>query len=68
MMTEDLLKTSDAAKRLGISQGTLRGYANKGIIPVVKLPSGHRRFRPADVQRLSQEMGIDKSDDGQEPR
>ncbi len=64
----ELLTISRAARQLGISQGTLRGYADKDMIPVVKLPSGHRRFRPADVQRLRQEMGIDKSDDGEEPR
>jgi excisionase family DNA binding protein len=59
-----LLKNSEAAKRLGITQGTLRGHADKGIIPVVTLPSGHRRFREADIQRLRQDLGIDPNDDG----
>ncbi len=63
MLTDDLLKTSEAAKRLGISQGTLRGYADKGMIPVVKLPSGHRRFRASDVQRLREDMGIDPKEE-----
>ncbi len=62
-MTQDLLKITDAAKRLGISQGTLRGYADKGLVPVVKLPSGHRRFRAADVQRLREVMGIDPKEE-----
>ncbi len=62
-MTENLLKISDAAKRLGISPGTLRGYADKGMIPVVTLPSGHRRFRIVDVQRLREDMGIDPKEE-----
>lgn len=57
-----LLTISTAAKRLGISQGTLRIYAEKGTIPVIKLPSGHRRFRLDDVERLRREWGIDDSD------
>ncbi len=55
-----LLTISKAAKQLGISQGTLRVYADKGIIPVIILPRGHRRFRPEDVERLRQEWGIDQ--------
>ena len=61
-MTDEpqLLSINTAAKRLGISQGTLRIYADKGIIPVITLPRGHRRFRPEDVERLRQEWGIDQ--------
>ena len=55
-----LLTISTAAKRLGISQGTLRVYADKGIIPVITLPRGHRRFRPEDVQRLREEWGLEQ--------
>jgi excisionase family DNA binding protein len=55
-----LLTISTAAKRLGISQGTLRGYAEKGIVPVITLPSGHRRFKPEDIQRLRAEWGLDE--------
>jgi hypothetical protein len=57
---------SHAYGRFGISQGTLRIYAEKGMIPVIKLPSGHRRFRPADVERLRREWGIDESDSTKE--
>lgn len=63
-MTDEpqLLTISVAAKRLGISQGTLRVYADKGIIPVITLPRGHRRFKPEDVQRLREEWGLDQPD------
>lgn len=58
-----LLTISQAAKRLGVSPGTVRTYADKGMIPVIKLPSGHRRFRPEDVQDLRREMGLEPSGD-----
>jgi excisionase family DNA binding protein len=62
-LNDDLVKISEAAKRLEISQGTLRGYADKGIIPVVTLPSGHRRFRRSDVEQLRRKMGLDPTDE-----
>lgn len=67
-MTDEpqLLSISVAAKRLGISQGTLRIYAEKGIIPVITLPRGHRRFKPEDVERLRREWGIDEAESGKE--
>jgi DNA-binding transcriptional MerR regulator len=60
---DGLLKISEAARRLNIAPATLRVYAEKGLVPVVKLPSGHRRFKPEDVQRLRREWGLDPADD-----
>ena len=51
-----LLPISQAAKRLGISVPTLRAYADKGLVPVVRLPSGYRRFDPEEVEQLIEEM------------
>jgi excisionase family DNA binding protein len=50
-----LLTISQAADRLGISVQTLRAYADKGMVPMVKLPSGYRRFDAASVERIRQE-------------
>lgn len=47
----DTLTISQAAELLGVHQNTLRGWADKGLVPVVKLPSGYRRFRPSDIER-----------------
>jgi len=47
-----LLTISQAAERLGISIQTLRVYADKGDVPAVRLPSGYRRFDPADIDRV----------------
>jgi excisionase family DNA binding protein len=52
-----LLTISEAAKRLGISQKTLRKWADSGEIAVVRLPSGYRRFEPAEVERTLRAMG-----------
>jgi excisionase family DNA binding protein len=64
-MSEPLLSISEAAKRLRLSVVTVRAYADKGILPVVKLPSGHRRFRREDVERLRRDMGLDPTENGE---
>ncbi len=48
-----LLTIGQAAERLGISPSTLRGYADKGIVPFVKLPSGYRRFDPDIIEQTA---------------
>ena len=56
MPREKLLTISQAAERLGVHQNTLRGWADRGLVPVVMLPSGYRRFRPSDIQRIIEQM------------
>ena len=50
-----LLSPAEAAIQLGISVDTIRRWADSGLIPVVVLPSGHRRFRTEDVQAIMQQ-------------
>ncbi len=60
-MTEEgrrLLTIAQAAARLGVHQQTLRSWADKGLIPVIKLPSGYRRFDPGEIERKRHEMGF----------
>lgn len=59
---ERLLTLADAAKRLGIHPSTLRGWADRGLIPHVRLPTGHRRFLAPDVDRLRREIGLERLD------
>jgi excisionase family DNA binding protein len=47
---EMLLTTGEAATRMGIHPDTLRRWADKGIVPVTRLPNGHRMFRPSDIK------------------
>ena len=58
MPASELLTITEAAKRLGIHYQTLRAWADSGKIPVVRLPSGYRRFEPAVIDRMRAEMGF----------
>ncbi len=53
-----LLTISQAADLLGVHQNTLRGWADRGLVPVVKLPSGYRRFDPEEIARVRHRMGL----------
>ena len=48
--TEYDLTTTAVAVLLKVSAETVRGWADHGKLPCVTLPSGHRRFRLADVE------------------
>jgi excisionase family DNA binding protein len=47
------LNVRQTAKSLGISESTVRNWADKGILHATRLPgSGFRRFERKDVERL----------------
>lgn len=48
----ELLSMRQVAARLGVHPRTVRRWDAKGILPSLRLPSNHRRFRVADVDRL----------------
>ena len=51
-----LLNVTEAARRLGIHPHTLRSWADKGLIPVVRTLTGYRRFDPDEIDRVIVEM------------
>lgn len=51
-----LMGVRKAAETLGVHENTLRRWEEAGIIRAVRLPTGVRRFRPEDVDRLKAEM------------
>lgn len=55
-MPERLMGITEAAELLGVHIETVRRWADKGLIPVVRLPSGHRRFRRADLVAAQAKM------------
>lgn len=46
------LSLKDASDFLGVHYTTLRGWADRGEIPVFRTPGGHRRFSVADLRRF----------------
>jgi excisionase family DNA binding protein len=56
-----------AADLLGVHENTLRRWEQKGLIKAVKLPTGVRRFRREDVERLRNEMWDEVIDDSSVP-
>ena len=47
-----LLTIRQAAERLGVHPLTLRNWSEKGAVPCLRTPGGHRRYRPQDLQRM----------------
>lgn len=58
-----LIGVRKAADELGVHENTLRRWEEKGLIRAVKLPTGVRRFRREDVERLRHEMWDDVADE-----
>jgi len=48
-----LVPISRAAQLLGVSIYTMRRWDESGQLPAVRLPSGHRRYRLADIEGLT---------------
>lgn len=53
-----LVSLTQAADELGIHYQTLRAWADAGKVPVVRMPSGHRRFERSAIERVKHEMGF----------
>ena len=62
-MSVGYLQVRQAAERLGVHENTVRRWEQVGWIHAIRLPSGVRRFRPEDVERLRQKI-YGGSDDG----
>ena len=50
--TDEPLTPIEAARRLGITVRTLHRWEEAGFITSVRTPYGHRRYSPADVDKL----------------
>lgn len=49
---EELLKTPDVARQLGVNVETVRLWVKRNQIPHVLLPSGRPRFYQADIDAI----------------
>jgi excisionase family DNA binding protein len=50
------LTVRTVADLLSVSDGTVRRWADSGVLPAYKLPSGHRRFDPVTVLRFRETL------------
>lgn len=54
-MTE-LMQIRQAARVLGVHENTVRRWEERGLLHAVRLPSGVRRLRADEVERLHTQM------------
>lgn len=45
-----------AARMLGVHANTLRRWADEGIVPHIRLPSGYRRFEVEELETFRASM------------
>ena len=57
---EKLLSIGQAAELLGVSVGTLRAWADKGLVHTIRLPSGYRRFTRGAIDDVRRQMGYEE--------
>ena len=55
--TEDFIRTATAARILGVSSETVRGWANAGRLPVTMTLDGMRLFSRSECERLRPTRG-----------
>lgn len=55
------LSLDQAARRLNVHPATLREWADKGRIPTIRTPGGHRRFSDSDVGAMAAQVAPDLS-------
>ena len=61
---DELITTTQAAKALGISRGTLAAYARRGLLkPTLRLPTGQLRWTLADIRRQLADQDQPEADD-----
>jgi excisionase family DNA binding protein len=57
MAIQELLNVRETARRLGVSEATVRNWANRGVLHAGRLPgSGFRRFDASQIERMRKEM------------
>jgi excisionase family DNA binding protein len=58
MRDASLLTTSQVARKMSVSQTTVRRLCNDGSLKSFRLASGHRRVKRADLAAFMREHGI----------
>lgn len=50
---EDMLPIGHIAKRCGLAVSAIRFYENEGLIRAIRTSAGQRRFKRADIRRIT---------------
>jgi excisionase family DNA binding protein len=51
-LSRRLLRAGEVAVLLQVSRRSVAAWAQRGLIPFIETPGGHRRFRATDIREL----------------
>jgi excisionase family DNA binding protein len=57
-MTPSTIATREVASMLGVTETTVKRWADEGVIPCVRTPGGHRKFLLKDVVSFAEQQGL----------
>lgn len=57
-MPESAYSTKQLSSLLGVSVSSIKRWADEGLIPCIRTPGGHRKFREADVKDFAASAGL----------
>lgn len=52
------LTSKEVAHLLGVSEASIKRWADRGVLPPIKTAGGHRRFRPEEVANFQRKKGL----------
>ncbi len=52
MENDPYISVKEAAKMLGVSTATIRQWCDKGIIKCLRLPTGFRRIKRSEIEKI----------------
>lgn len=53
----EFLSRSEVARLFGVSLSTVTRWARTGLLPTVRTPGGHYRYRADELRRAAREAG-----------
>ncbi len=56
-----MLTSREAARALGVSEASVKRWADSGLLPTEKTAGGHRRFRPEDIAVMRRATHADEA-------